>query len=412
MRPFSDGDVSSTFEGVKKSIRAEIDSLSNDYVLNAAPSELEAFYVQKGTIDPLVLHSEGLYIEKQNATKIDVSHDFMRGGYGDGRPILVPGTTLRIAIPFDGDPKLWRIRASTFSLSGYPDIEVANGVVVLPVTFLDDSADSESLRRQIDHDVESLSDAVAYLAKDVSEHNSALQQLVATTITRKRDKALAATSAVAALGIPIKRADSQPSYAVPAKRRPSPVSRPAVATGKYEPEPVLAEAEYAHILKVMRSMALVVERNPRTFSSLDEESIRDHFLLQLNGHYDGGATGETFNAAGKTDILIRSGNRNAFVAECKIWRGAKQFNAAIDQLLTYLTWRDSKTALLVFNKNRDSTAVTEKMHEAVLARPEYQKLVSRDPSGDARYVLVKPDEPGREIILTTQLYDIPDLAGS
>ena len=34
----------------------------------------------------------------------------------------------------------------------------------------------------------------------------------------------------------------------------------------------------------------------------NEEEIRNFFLIQLNGHYQGNATGETFNGVGKTDI--------------------------------------------------------------------------------------------------------------
>jgi len=45
----------------------------------------------------------------------------------------------------------------------------------------------------------------------------------------------------------------------------------------------------------------------------------------LNTHYEGGATGETFNAAGKTDILIRVEDRNVFIGECKWWSGAAGF---------------------------------------------------------------------------------------
>ena len=98
-------------------------------------------------------------------------------------------------------------------------------------------------------------------------------------------------------------------------------------------------------------MALVIERSPASFASLDEEAIRTHFLLQLNGHYEGSATGETFNSSGKTDILIRVDNRNVFIAECKFWRGPKSFSEAIDQLLGYLSWRDSKGAFARFQSD-------------------------------------------------------------
>ena len=152
---------------------------------------------------------------------------------------------------------------------------------------------------------------------------------------------------------------------------------------------------------------LVIERNPSSFASLDEEAIRDHFLLQLNGHYEGGATGETFNASGKTDILIREGNKNVFIAECKFWHGQKVFGEAVNQLLSYLTWRDSKCAVLVFNKTSDSSAVRQKMHEVMEALPEHRKTDLHQPEGDSRYILVKSSEPGKDIIVTTQLYDIP-----
>jgi hypothetical protein len=63
--------------------------------------------------------------------------------------------------------------------------------------------------------------------------------------------------------------------------------------------------------------------------------------------------------------------------------------------------------LLVFNKTRDSAAVRQKMHEVMQARQEYRRTISYDPNGDARYIFVKESDPGREIIITTQLYDIP-----
>ena len=83
--------------------------------------------------------------------------------------------------------------------------------------------------------------------------------------------------------------------------------------------------------------------NPASFAKLEEEAIRDHFLLQLNGHYEGGATGKTFNRSGKADILIRIADRNTFHRRVQVLGiGQKQFSEAIDQLLGYLTWRDCK----------------------------------------------------------------------
>jgi len=91
--------------------------------------------------------------------------------------------------------------------------------------------------------------------------------------------------------------------------------------------------------------------------------IMTSFLFQLNGHYQGQATGETFNSNGKTDILIRYENKNIFIAECKFWRGESLYLKTIDQLLGYVTYRDTKTALLIFIKNKNFTDILNKIKE-------------------------------------------------
>jgi hypothetical protein len=406
MYPFREGDTFATFGNLVAKVIAEINSLDNEYVLKASPTELEQYFVEKVLIDPLVLHEDQRYIKNQTGSEIDVSHDFRRVVF-PGERAVVKGTRLDIAIPFEGDPMLWRIRASTFGLGGYPEIEIHDDEVVFSVSFPDDSAEQDKLRADIESHTKSLEDAVRYLKRDVDNHNNSAPNRIRETLARKKTLAQSAVGAVTALGIPIKRKDTEPTFTIPAKRRERPAKRPTVATGKYEPEPVLDEKEYQHILEVLRSMSLVIERSPSSFASLDEEAIRDHFLLQLNGHYEGTATGETFNASGKTDILIRVDNKNVFIAECKFWRGPKAFDEAIDQLLSYLTWRDSKCALLVFNKTKDSSAVRQKMHEVMESRSQHRKTVPHPPDGDSRYILVKESDPGREISVTTQLYDVP-----
>ena len=136
--------------------------------------------------------------------------------------------------------------------------------------------------------------------------------------------------------------------------------------------------------------------------------FRTHFLIQLNGHYEGSATGETFNVSGKTDILIRVENKNVFIAECKFWKGRKAFDSAVTQLLGYLSWRDTKTALLVFNKTKNSTDVRNKMHEVMEERVEHRRTVSHEQDGDSRYVFTMPGDEGGELTITTQVYDMPD----
>ncbi len=405
IRPFRDSDTFTAFSNLVEKVKQEIRSLDDDYVLGASKAELEAYYAAKTKIDPLTLHPDQAYIAKQSNTRIDVSRNPFDINFLVERT-FVHGTQLDIAIPFEGHADLWRLRPSTYTLGGYPMVEVHDGYMVLPLKFPHGSASAQGLRGEIDNDVQSLQSAIDNLRADVEKHNSTAIQAVMGTLHSRISTAQATAGAISALGIPIKRRDEPLTYSVPTNRRQSPI-RPKTSTQPYKREPVLDMAEYDYILDIMRSMSLVMERNPSAFSTLDEEAIRTHFLLQLNGHYEGNATGETFNASGKTDILIRVENRNIFIAECKFWKGPKYFNDAIDQILSYLTWRDTKCALFVFNKTRDSSVVRQKMHQVMQTRTECKKVVFNIPDGDSRYVFVKDSDPGKEIIIATQLYDIP-----
>jgi len=159
-------------------------------------------------------------------------------------------------------------------------------------------------------------------------------------------------------------------------------------------------------------MAMVMERNPKTFAKLHEEEIRDHFLVILNSQYEGQATGETFNFHGKTDILIRWEGKNVFIAECKIWQGKKKLQETIDQLLGYTTWRDTKTAILIFNKNKDFSSVLNKIDLAAKEHICYKReasLKSEKLKNETifSYIFHQPEDKNRELFLTIVAFDVP-----
>lgn len=81
---------------------------------------------------------------------------------------------------------------------------------------------------------------------------------------------------------------------------------------------MLPDAQYEQALAVLRNARNALERSPSMTVNLNEERIRELLLMSLNAQFEGAAAGEVFNAAGKTDILIRAEDRNMFIAECKI----------------------------------------------------------------------------------------------
>lgn len=178
-------------------------------------------------------------------------------------------------------------------------------------------------------------------------------------------------------------------------------------TNKTLYETTLEEAEYQHILGIIESMVKVMERIPKAFHNIDEESLRMLFLMSLNGPYKGQATGETFNYEGKTDILIRSDDRNIFIGECKFWNGSSGLTRAIDQVLGYLSWRDSRAAILLFNRNRDFSKVLATVPEVVRAHSHFKKDEGQWGSTGFRYAFRHKDDAAKILHLTIMAFDIP-----
>jgi len=165
--------------------------------------------------------------------------------------------------------------------------------------------------------------------------------------------------------------------------------------------------QYEEILSVISNMVTVMERNPKTFGGIEEEALRDHFLVQINGKDKGQATGETFNKKGKTDILIRVDGKNIFIAECKFWGGEKKLKETLDQLLGYTTWRDTKLALLIFNRNKNFSAVLEQISEVMKNHPTFTQELFYPSETGFRFILHHPEDKNRELLLTVLAFEIP-----
>ena len=221
-------------------------------------------------------------------------------------------------------------------------------------------------------------------------------------IEARRARLLQDRNLVSGLGFAVKpRAGGATDYAAPQVRRKIEPKLPPASSTPFKPEPVLQEQHYQHILNVIDNMTVVMERSPT------EEDIRQHYLVQLNGHFEGAATGETFNHQGKTDILIRADGKNIFIAECKFWRGEKQFIETVDQILSYLSWRDTKAAIILFNRNKDFSQVLAKIKEARAAHQHRKHGPKVESETRFRYVVGNPSDHSREIILTVVAFDVP-----
>jgi HEAT repeat protein len=166
------------------------------------------------------------------------------------------------------------------------------------------------------------------------------------------------------------------------------------------------QEEYERILSTLHHMALVMERNPETFCAIGEEALRDHFLVQLNGTYEGQATGETSNGRGKTDIIVRLQGENIFIGECKFWGGEAKLQETLDQLLGYTTLRDNQLGMLIFNRNKGFSAVLEKIPAIIRSHPSFFRETNHSET-QFRFVLKHPDDSECKLNLAVLVFNIP-----
>jgi hypothetical protein len=309
-----------------------------------------------------------------------------------------------IAIPFKGDSDFFSVQPNRFTTMP-PRAEIGNGVLLL--TYTTTHQNSETIKRQYQATIDQIKAYLGWLSEAVDPYNRQLEKIIGDAVRARKEKLLADAKMVEAIGLPLKRREGVPvTYSVPVTRRAPKIDEIKVA-GPFKPEPAIAMSDYEEILRIMKSMAQVMELSPNAFVDMEEEALRTHFLVQLNGAYKGQATGETFNFQGKTDILIRIDERNVFIAECKFWKGEKAFLETIDQLLSYLSWRDTKAAVVVFNRNADFSAVLEKIEEIVPKHECFKRVVGKSDETSFRYVFKQPSDANREIILTVLAFDIP-----
>lgn len=151
-------------------------------------------------------------------------------------------------------------------------------------------------------------------------------------------------------------------------------------------------------MNIIRHEGRTWETTPATYKKLEEEELRNIIIAHLNTRYEGDAAGEVFRKSGKTDIRIEDKERVAFVAECKIWKGAEELRKALNQLLGYLTWRDCKAALVIFNKSvAGFSTLLEKIPEGLENHDLFVKKEPLNKDGEWKYVF-KSDEDSNRLI--------------
>lgn len=124
MKPFQDYDLREVIANQWTATNKKIDSMSNEEIMANDLDVLAENIYQEFFIEPVMIFEEDFSKRSIKQGKIKKYVDPFFRDYSDQKYVEVDGVIAEFFFPFSGEPELFKCRASTFSMGGYPEITV------------------------------------------------------------------------------------------------------------------------------------------------------------------------------------------------------------------------------------------------------------------------------------------------
>ena len=347
-------------------IKNIIEKLTNEEICNSSLDDLEDYFLNEFKLNLIEVETDINFITHDaQETKVKQYNPwYRRGGYHEKEYYIVDVYKIIDKIPFEGDVDLLYLHPSHSIMSKFEVDNIINpteekeGQIIFSQTYERNSITSqenmiEFITREFNSKFSSYFQMINYINNDIHNFNSTLESTIKKHLEERLKKAEDYLKLREKLNIPLALNNNAPNIKPVRLKKVKKNKNSSLPKLKSSPiEYGISDDDYNNIKNIINLSCISMEKAARTFCKLHEEELRDVILASLNTHYMGSATGETFNKRGKTDIHIPFENKSAYIGECKIWTGQGLFTEAIDQLFSYMRWRDTKTSLIIFNKTR------------------------------------------------------------
>lgn len=393
------GYLESCFSGCMRVLREE----EREYLLNVNETEYVQHLRAKYEVEPLSLDFENLRISDREV--YIPAERFPRHGFTDVQGQSYPRQVVTFHLPFSGDRQQLLYKPSRY-ITRSEEVWIEDNFVCFEV--VDFYEEPERLKHEADSALEAIRRLWEFSNEDVAEYNKGLEARTLRAVQERKTELLRQLNLLAALNVPVrKRSDVPSTFAVPVQRKRIVVQKPTASAEPFAPEPSLDRSAYSSILQMLHDVGVEMEIHPAIYTNKTEEALRDYFLMVLAPNFQS-TTGETFNRTGKTDILIKHEGKNLFIAECKFWSGVGGFYRTVDQLLGYLTWRDSKAAVLLFVKNKELQPVLDQIAAKTKEHGCFVKDWGRKADGWYEYEFHLKEDASRSAHLAVLCFHFPD----
>jgi hypothetical protein len=243
------------------------------------------------------------------------------------------------------------------------NVQYVGGYLKIVTTAQTMALDLETLHNNLDIINEDIRKGNKYLSdnilREVNKRKSLLQN------TDEMMQQIASTFSIKL----VKRADI--SSVIPVAVQHKEQLKPILSSSGKVKQVVLERKSLNSILHLIVNCGLMFERTPCTFSQLKEKPLRDVILSSLNAVFEGAATGEAFSNNGKTDVHLVISQGNNFIAECKNWDGEVKLEQTVNQILGYLTWRESYGVVILFSRKVNFTEAIDNLAKSIQSSSTY-----------------------------------------
>jgi len=333
-------------------LNLEIKNLSDNDVLYGDFEKWVSYFFAKYKIQPITLYMDKI-TNSMSKTKVKEYHP-LRERYYD-----IDGIKVSFRIPFHGDNRLLYLKPPTFYLKRFTvdsineSTDTSYGVIEFSIDYTNQAItnkDKDSIIKDFTREFSYYAECIDNNNKMINGFNYSLENSIRALLQARKKQSMDFIELSEKLEIPLKQNPNAPNT-IPIVLEKAVVKKPRIPEIKQpEKEYQISSGDYDNIRRIINLAGTSMENAARTFNRFSEEELRDVIVSNLNTHYQGTVSGETFRKVGKTDILILFEKKAAYIAECKIWHGESKFNEAIHQLFSYTTWRDIKTSIIIFNK--------------------------------------------------------------
>jgi hypothetical protein len=399
---FSERELRDYLDNKINEMKAAIQKESADYLLNVNEDDYVRHLLERYEIDQINICFDQVDVSAREA-EIPAER-FPRYEFHVAPGKRYPKQVITYHIPYSGDEVLLRCRPSRRIMWTH-EVWLEKGCICFDI--IDFYNDGERIKRDAEDVMDGIRKQSVNVQAEVDLVNKGMDESIRRLIVERRSQVQKQNNVVLSLGVPVRKSSNVPeTFRIPAVRKKI-TPRPIAQITTCKPEPTLGDDIYQNILQVIHETGKVFERLPNTYAGKGEEDLRDHLILQLEPQFEYSTTGETFNRSGKTDILVRDEKSNIFVAECKYWSGEKKHLECIDQLLGYLTWRDSKTAIVYFVDRKDFSNVIKIINEKTKSHSCYLKYVDSRDETWMNYIFHLPGDPDRKVKVAILAFHLP-----